>query len=91
MTNYEEYLKILLKNQNFKKEYERYCLRIKLAYEILQLRKKKKISQEEFARRIGKTQFIVKKMEEGEYNFSVDILSRIANVLDCKIKIKFVD
>jgi len=55
------------------------------------LRKKKKISQEEFARRIGKTQFIVKKMEEGEYNFSVDILSRIANVLDCKIKIKFVD
>jgi len=89
MTNYEKYLKNCLKNPKLKKEYEKYSLRIKLAYEIFQLRNKKKISQFELAKKIGKTKRVVARMEEGEYNFSIDTLSNVAEALNCKMKIGF--
>ena len=89
MTNYEEYLKEQFKNPKFKKEYEKYSLRIKLAYEMFQLRKKRKMSQLELAKKIGTTQSVVARMEAGEQNFSIDTLSNVANVLNCKMKIGF--
>ena len=89
MTNYEEYLKEQLRNPKFKKEYEKYSLRIKLAYEIFQLRKKKKMSQLELAKKIGTTQSVVARMEAGGQNFSIDTLSNIADALNCKMKIGF--
>ncbi len=89
MTNYEQYLQTKLKNPAFKKEYEKECQRIKLAYEISQLRKKKKMSQEVLARKIGTTQSVVARMEAGKQNFSIDTLSRVASALNCEVKISF--
>jgi len=89
MTNYEKYLKDCSKNLKFKKEYEKYSLRIKLAYEIFQLRNKNKMSQFDLAKKIRKTQKVVVRMEKGEYNFSIDTLSNVAEALSCKVKIGF--
>jgi ribosome-binding protein aMBF1 (putative translation factor) len=89
MTNYEEYLQSKLKNPSFRKEYEKEYQRIKLAYEMSQLRKKKKMSQSELAKKIGTTQSVVARMEAGKQNFSIDTLSRVANALNCEVKIGF--
>ncbi|MFA5715075.1 MAG: helix-turn-helix transcriptional regulator [Candidatus Paceibacterota bacterium] len=89
MTNYEKHLKEELKNPVFKKEFEKEYRRIRLAYEMAQMRKKKKMSQEILARKIGTTQSVVARMESGKQNFSVDTLSKIADAFDCKLDIGF--
>ena len=89
MTNYEKHLKEQLKNPIFKKEYKKESQRIKLAYEMAQLRKKNKMSQLELAKKIGTTQSVVARMEAGKQNFSVDTLSNVADALNCKMKISF--
>jgi len=89
MTNYEKHLQEHLINPLFKKEYERYSLRIELAYQMSQLRKKKKMSQSGLAKKIGTTQSVVARMEAGKQNFSVDILSKVADALNCKINVGF--
>ncbi|MFZ3054468.1 MAG: helix-turn-helix transcriptional regulator [Minisyncoccales bacterium] len=89
MTNYEKHLQEHLKDPVFKREYEKECQKIKLAYEIMQLRKKKKMSQVELAKKIGTTQSVVARMEAGKQNLSVDTLSKIANAFNCEVKIAF--
>lgn len=89
MTNYEKHLKDELKNPEFKREYKKESQRIKIAYEMSQLRKKKKMSQLELAKKIGTTQSVVARMEAGKQNFSIDTLSSVADALNCKMKIGF--
>lgn len=89
MTNFEEYLEKKLKDPVFKREYEKECQRVRLAYEIMQLRKKKKMSQVELAKKIGTTQSVVARMEAGKQNLSVDTLSKIASAFNCEVKIAF--
>jgi len=89
MTNYEKHLQENLRDPLFKKEYEKYSLRIKLAYEIFQLRKKKKMSQSGLAKKIGTTQSVVARMEAGKQNFSVDTLFKVADALNCKVNVGF--
>jgi DNA-binding XRE family transcriptional regulator len=89
MTNYEKHLKEQLKNPIFKKEYEKESQRIKIAYEMFQLRKKNKMSQLDLAKKIGTTQSVIARMEAGKQNFSVDTLFNVANALNCKMKIGF--
>jgi predicted transcriptional regulator len=87
MTNYEKHLNKELKNPVFKKEFEKECRRIKLAYEMAQMRKKKKMSQETLAKKIGTTQSVVARMEAGKQNFSIGTLSKVAEALNCEVKI----
>jgi len=89
MTNYEKYLQSKLKDPLFKKEYEREYGKVKIAYEISQMRKKKKMSQDVLARKIGSTQSAVARIEAGKQNLSLDTLSKIAEAFDCEVKIAF--
>jgi len=89
MTNFEKHFKEQLKDTVFKKEFEKEYQKIKLAYEISQLRKKKNMSQVELAKKIGTTQSVVARMEAGKQNLSVDTLSKIATAFNCEVKIGF--
>ena len=48
--DFDEMLKKELKNPEFKKHYDEYGKQLEIAYQILQLRKKKNISQAQLAR-----------------------------------------
>ena len=87
--DFDEMLKKNLKNPEFKKYYDEYGRQLEIAYQILQLRKKKKISQAQLARKIGTKQSNIARMEAGQQNFSVEILGKIAEALGCNIKIEF--
>ena len=78
-----------MKNKEFKKHYDEYGKQLEIAYQILQLRKKKNISQAQLAKKIGTKQSNIARMESGEQNFSVDILGKIAEALGCNVKIMF--
>ena len=89
MIDFDDYLKKELKNPEFKKYYDEYGKQLEIAYQILKLRKKKKMSQLELAKRIGTKQSNIARIETGQQNFSVDTLEKIADALDCKLNIHF--
>ena len=88
--DFQEYLSQRLKNSTFKKHYEEYGKQLEIAYQILQLRKKKRFSQLELAKRLGTSQSDVARMESGQQNFTTDTLQKIASALQRKLKIEFV-
>ena len=57
--DFHEVLVEKLKNPRFKKLYDKHGRQLELAYSLLQLRKKKKISQAALAAKIGTTQSIL--------------------------------
>ena len=85
--DFQEYLAERLKNPEFKRYYDEHSRQLEIAYQILQLRKKKKMTQAELAKRIGTKQSNVARMETGQQNFTIDILSRVAEAFDKELKI----
>lgn len=87
--DFQELLEKKLKNPEFKRLYDEYGRQLEIAYQILQLRKKKKLSQAQLAKKIGTKQSNIARMESGQQNFSVDILEKIADAFGCNLKIMF--
>lgn len=88
--SFEEYLTEQLNDSKFKKYYNEYGKQLEIAYQILQLRKNKKMSQTELAKKIGTRQSNIARMEAGQQNFTTETLQRIAEALNCDLKIEFV-
>jgi len=88
--NFQAYITKRLKNPEFRKHYNEYGKQLEVAYQILQLRKRKKISQTELARKLGTTQSNVARMEAGQQNFTTDTLQKIASIFNRELKIDFI-
>lgn len=86
-TDFDFYLKKHFKNKEFKKHYDEFGKQLEVAYQLIKLRKEKRMSQIELAKQIGTTQSNVARMESGQQNFTVGILSRIAVIFDKDLKI----
>ena len=87
--DFQVYLAKRLKNPKFRKYYNEYGKQLEIAYQILQLRKQKRISQSELAKKIGTKQSNIARMEAGEQNFSIDTLQKIAQVFNKDLKVSF--
>jgi DNA-binding Xre family transcriptional regulator len=88
--DFQAYLEENLKDKEFKKYFDEYGKQLEIAYQILQLRKKKKLSQKALAEKVGTTQSNIARMEAGRQNFSTLTLQKIAQALGCDLKINFV-
>ena len=88
--NFQSYLKEQLKNPKFKKHYDESGKQLEIAYQILQLRKKTGMSQNDLAKKLGTTQSNVARIETGQQNFTTATLQKIAVVFDREVKIEFV-
>lgn len=88
-TNFDDYLKKELKNKKAKALFDEYGRQLEIAYQILQLRNAKKMSQSELAKKIGSTQSNIARMERGNQNFTVNLLDKVANALDAKLTVRF--
>jgi len=87
--DFDEVLKEKLKNPKFKKLYDEYGRQLEISYQILQLRKKRKISQAQLAKKIGTKQSNIARIEAGQQNFSINTLKKIAEALNCQLKVNF--
>ena len=88
-TSLDEVLRESHKNKEAKRLYNEYGRQLEIAYQILQLRKAKKISQAELAQKIGSTQSNVARLEGGSQNFTIKLLDKVANALDVKLIVEF--
>lgn len=84
---FETFEQELLKDEEFKIEYENLKPRYDIISQMIQIRNEEGITQEELARRIGTKKSNISRMESGNYNPSLDFLVKIANGLGCTLNI----
>jgi predicted transcriptional regulator len=86
---YEEHVKELLRNKNVKKEYEKLLPEYELARSIIEQRLRKKMTQEQVARKTGMPQSTISRIEGLTHGLPrLSTLKKIANALDAKVVIK---
>lgn len=88
--SFQKYVKKQLKDPEIRRYFDEYGKQLEVAYKILQLRKKQKISQAELAKRINTQQSVIARMEAGQQNFTMDTLQKIAAAFNRNLKIEFV-
>ncbi|MBM4177215.1 helix-turn-helix transcriptional regulator [Candidatus Gribaldobacteria bacterium] len=79
-----------LKDPEFKKYFHDAGRKLELAYKMACLREKRKMSQEQLAKKIKTTQSSIARMESGGQNFSTEMLARVADALGCNLQVDFI-
>jgi ribosome-binding protein aMBF1 (putative translation factor) len=77
----------LMKDEEFKLEYEKLKPRYDLIAQIIDARSKQNITQEELALRVGTQKSNISRFESGSYNPSLDFVTKLARCLDMEINI----
>jgi ribosome-binding protein aMBF1 (putative translation factor) len=88
--DFQQYLADKLKDAKFRKHYQTYDQQLKVAYQILKMRKKRKLSQAALAKKLGTRQSDIARMESGQQNFTTAMLEKICHALGCRLKIELV-
>jgi len=78
----------LMKDNEFKDEYEKLKPRYDLISEVIKARRELNLTQEELAYRIGTQKSNISRLESGNYNPSLDFLSKLAKGLGKEIHIE---
>ena len=77
----------LMKDEEFKAEYEKLKPRYELITQIIDARNQLNITQEELALRVGTQKSNISRFESGAYNPSLDFVTKIARSLGKEIHI----
>ncbi len=80
---------ILLKNPEVKKEYDDLDVLYNIKRQVIKLRQEKGLSQKQLAEIIGTKQSAISRLENENYNPSVELLSKIAKAFNKSLEIKF--
>ena len=88
-TDFDDYLKQELKDPEFKKWFAYHGRQLEIAYAINKLRREKKITQVEMAKKLSTSQSNIARLESGQQNFTITMLDKIARVLDKELKVVF--
>lgn len=84
---FSEVKDILMKDVEFKEEYEKLKPRYDIVSQIIEERAKQNITQEELAFRVGTQKSNISRLESGTYNPSLDFLTKIAQSLGKEVQI----
>lgn len=77
----------LMKDEEFKMEYEKLKPRYDLIAQIIDARNQQNITQEELALRAGTQKSNISRFESGAYNPSLDFVTKLAKSLGKKVQI----
>ena len=85
--SFEEMKSDMLKDEEFKIEYEKLKPRYEMIEQIIRVRREQNITQAELAKRVGTQKSNISRLESGNYNPSLDFLAKIAESLGKKISV----
>ena len=89
MITYREHRKELLKNKKVKEEYEKLLREYVLTKSMIKQRIKKKMTQEDLAKKTGMPQSTISRIEGLSHGLpKLSTLKKIADALDAKLVIK---
>lgn len=78
----------LMKDEEFKAEYEKLKPRYDLLSQIIEARAAQNMTQEELALRVGTQKSNISRLESGTYNPSLDFITKVAKSLGKEIHIE---
>jgi Predicted transcriptional regulators len=78
---FEEAKKLLMKDAEFKTEYQKLKPRYDVISQVIQERAKQNMTQEELAFRVGTQKSNISRLESGAYNPSLDFIVKVAHSL----------
>jgi UDP-N-acetylglucosamine 1-carboxyvinyltransferase len=85
--SFDKFLKKKLKKKSLKKHFESARSLLEVALTISKARDAAGLSQSQLASRLGTTQSVISRIESGNQNLSLDMLSKIAAVLECHLMV----
>lgn len=86
---YEEVLAELMKNSEFRKEYEALRPKYEAISVVIKARLENGLTQKELARRIKTKQANISRFESGKVTPSIPFLQKIARALNMQLEIRF--
>ncbi len=90
LENVESHLKELLKNKEFKKEFELEQAKVALAQRIAEIRQENHLNQKELAQKLNVSQQFISQIETAQANnLTLDTLIKLAKCLGRGLKISF--
>ena len=87
--DHNEVKKTLMQNPDVKKEYNNLDVMYEIKKQIIKYRIENNLSQKELAEKIGTKQSAISRLENDDYNPSIDFLNKVANALGKKLEIRF--
>jgi transcriptional regulator with XRE-family HTH domain len=90
MKSYKDFLSEQLQNAEVKKEYKKLAPYYDLARDVVRMRLKRGMTQQQLAEKIESTQAIVSRIESGNSNCSIKTLQKIGEALDCSINLQLI-
>jgi DNA-binding XRE family transcriptional regulator len=84
---FEEIENRLMKDEEFKAEYERLKPRYELIAQVIDARDRLNMTQEELAQRVGTQKSNISRFESGSYNPSLDFVTKVARGLGKEVHI----
>ena len=84
---FSEIKELLMKDDEFKNEYDKLKPRYDIISQVIEERAKQNITQEELALRVGTQKSNISRLESGTYNPSLDFLTKVAHSLGKEMQI----
>jgi DNA-binding XRE family transcriptional regulator len=88
MDDFKKHLQESMKDPAFKAEYESKELRFKIIDILVGLRVQYKLTQADLAKKLGTTQTVISRIENGTVNIGIDFLQKLGSAFDKKIDIR---
>jgi len=88
MEKWEDVKKELFKDKRVAREYKRLAPRYQLISDLIKVRVKKGLTQEELAKKIGTKQSAIARFESGSANPSLEFLEKMTSAMDSRLKIQ---
>ena len=79
--SFDEMKEDMLKDEEFRIEYEKLKPRYEAIEQIIGARKEQNMMQSELAKRVGTQKSNISRLESGNYNLSLDFLAKVAESL----------
>jgi len=89
MSKWEDLEKELLSDPKVKEEYDNLAPRYAVISQLISARIKKRMTQKDIAQKLGTKQSAIARLESGSVNPSLELLQKIAQALNLKVKILF--
>lgn len=86
--SFDEIKNDLLKDNEFKAEYEKLKPRYEAIEQIIKARKEQNITQAELAKRVGTQKSNIFRLESGNYNPSLDFLVKVSEALGKSLSVQ---
>ena len=78
----------LMADEAFRKEYEKLKPRYAVISQIIDARKEQNMTQAELAKKVGTQKSNISRLESGNYNPSLDFLTKVVHCLGKELEIK---